>query len=52
MQCLYVAIIFVEQVILFVCDGAKPNRRLFKGMGLKNEWKEEVVYKTKKLLQP
>ena len=52
MQCLYVAIIFVEQVIPFVCDGAKHNRRFFRGMGLKNERKEEVVYKTKKLLQP
>ena len=37
---------YFEQVILFVCDGAKPNRRFFNGMGFKDEKKDGVVYKT------
>ena len=45
-------LIFVEQVILFVCDGAKPNQQFFNGMDLKNEGKEEVVYMMKNRYNP
>lgn len=34
------------KVILIVCDGAKSNRRFMKGMGIKEERKDGVVYKT------
>jgi hypothetical protein len=32
--------------ILFVCDGAKPDRKFFNSMGKKEEMKHGVVYKT------
>ena len=34
------------QVILFVCDGAKPNRKFLKSLGKESEMKHGVVYKT------
>ena len=34
------------QVILFVCDGAKPNRKFLKSLGRESEMKNGVVYKT------
>ena len=34
------------QVILFVCDGAKPNRKFLKSMVRESEMKHRVVYKT------
>ena len=34
------------QVILFVCDGAKPNRKFLSSMGKEEEMKYGVVYKT------
>lgn len=34
------------QVILFVCDGAKPNRKFLKSLGRESEMKNRVVYKT------
>lgn len=34
------------QVILFVCDGAKPNRKFLKSLGRESEMKKGVVYKT------
>ena len=34
------------QVMLFVCDGAKPNRKFLKSLGRESEMKHGVVYKT------
>ena len=34
------------QVILFACDGAKPNRKFLKSLGKESEMKYGVVYKT------
>ena len=34
------------QVIVFVCDGAKPNRKFMKDIGSKTDKKEGTVYKT------
>ena len=35
-----------SQVILFVCDGAKPNRKFLSSMGKEEEMKYGIVYKT------
>ena len=42
----YLLLIIIIQVIVFVCDGAKPNRRFLKGSGCECVAKEGVVYKT------
>ena len=34
------------QVILFVCDGAKPNWKFLKLLGKESEMKHGVIYKT------
>ena len=33
-------------MILFVCDGAKPNRKFLNSMGRESEMKHGVMYKT------
>ena len=37
---------YFMQVIVFVCDGAKPNRKFFKLLGKESEMKHGVIYKT------
>ena len=41
------SLILITQVICFVCDGAKPNRKFLKGLGCEEEMKEGVFYKTR-----
>ena len=46
MMCNYEIFYTFMQVILFVCDGAKPNRKFLKSLGKESEMKHGVVYKT------
>ena len=37
---------YIHAVILFVCDGAKSNRKFLKSLGRESEMKHGIVYKT------
>ncbi len=42
----YMYVIIIIQVIAFVCDGAKPNRKFMKTLGVKEHMKNGITYKT------
>ena len=41
-----ISIVMKLQVIVFVCDGGKPNRQFLNEIGSVDDIKEGVVYKT------